>query len=179
MASVHGLREGQTPVAGAVVDDGAPRECLPRLVEVVRVDSKAEIGRGPSGILIGGFRQAGRGEGDAANRVLLLAGGDLGFANAQTYDLEVWAPGVGKWLEVSSCSLYNDYQARRANIRYRPAGGGKVRFAHTLNGSGLAIGRTWIAVMENYQQKDGAVTIPLALRPYLDGQTVIGPETVI
>jgi len=99
-------------------------------------------------------------------RVLLLAGGDLGFANAQTFDLEVWAPGVQRWLEVSSCSLYNDYQARRANIRYRPALGAKPEFAHTLNGSGLGLPRTLIALLETYQQADGTITLPEAVAQY-------------
>ena len=99
-------------------------------------------------------------------RVLLLAGGDLGFANAQTYDLEVWAPGVGRWLEVSSCSLYNDYQARRANVRYRPSPGARPEFAHTLNGSGLGLPRTLIAVLESGQQADGSIVLPEALAEY-------------
>jgi len=99
-------------------------------------------------------------------RVLLLAGGDLGFANAQTYDLEVWAPGVQRWLEVSSCSLYNDYQARRANIRYRPSPGAKPEFAHTLNGSGLGLPRTLIAVLETCQQADGSIVLPEAVAQY-------------
>jgi seryl-tRNA synthetase len=100
-------------------------------------------------------------------RVLLLAGGDLGFANAQTYDLEVWAPGVGRWLEVSSCSLYNDYQARRANVRFRPEAGAKPEFAHTLNGSGLGLPRTLIAVLETYQQADGSIALPEPIAQYL------------
>jgi seryl-tRNA synthetase len=100
-------------------------------------------------------------------RVVLLAGGDLGFANAQTHDLEVWAPGVGRWLEVSSCSLYNDYQARRANIRFRPAPGAKPEFAHTLNGSGLGLPRTLIAVLETYQQADGSIVLPDSIAAYL------------
>jgi seryl-tRNA synthetase len=100
-------------------------------------------------------------------RVLLLAGGDLGFANALTYDLEVWAPGVGRWLEVSSCSLYNDYQARRANIRFRPAVGAKPEFAHTLNGSGLGLPRTLIAVLETFQQADGSIELPESIAQYL------------
>lgn len=99
-------------------------------------------------------------------RVLLLAGGDLGFANAQTFDLEVWAPGVQRWLEVSSCSLYNDYQARRANIRYRPMLGAKPEFVHTLNGSGLGLPRTLIAVLETCQQADGSIALPEALAQY-------------
>ncbi|MEJ2218173.1 MAG: serine--tRNA ligase [Gemmatimonadota bacterium] len=107
-------------------------------------------------------------------RVLLLAGGDLGFSNARTYDLEVWSPGVGRWLEVSSCSRYTDYQARRANIRFRREAGGKPEFVHTLNGSGLALARTVIAVLETYQQGDGSVRLPDALVPYM-GQEVIRP----
>jgi seryl-tRNA synthetase len=99
-------------------------------------------------------------------RVLLLAGGDLGFANAQTFDLEVWAPGVQRWLEVSSCSLYNDYQARRANIRYRPTPGAKPEFAHTLNGSGLGLPRTLIALLETCQQADGSIVLPEAVAQY-------------
>ncbi|HET7566047.1 MAG TPA: serine--tRNA ligase [Gemmatimonadaceae bacterium] len=100
-------------------------------------------------------------------RVLLLAAGDTGFASAKTYDLEVWAPGVGKWLEVSSCSTFTDFQARRANIRYRPGAGERPRFVHTLNGSGLAFPRTIIAILEHYQRPDGTVTVPDVLRPYL------------
>ena len=100
-------------------------------------------------------------------RVLLLAGGDLGFANAQTYDLEVWAPGVGRWLEVSSCSLYNDYQARRANIRFRPAPGVKPEFVHTLNGSALGMPRTLIALLETCQQADGSIRLPEPVAEYL------------
>ena len=100
-------------------------------------------------------------------RRILLAGGDLGFANAKTYDLEVWSPGVGKWLEVSSCSLYTDYQARRANIRFRPGPSDKPEFVHTLNGSGLALARPYAALLENYQQADGSVRIPEALAGYL------------
>ncbi|HET6764847.1 MAG TPA: serine--tRNA ligase [Longimicrobiaceae bacterium] len=100
-------------------------------------------------------------------RVLLLAGGDLGFGSAKTYDLEVWAPGVDRWLEVSSCSLFRDYQARRAGIRFRPEAGAKPEFAHTLNGSGVALPRTVIAILENGQQQDGSVVVPAALRSYL------------
>jgi seryl-tRNA synthetase len=114
-----------------------------------------------------------------AYRVVIHATGDMGFSACKSYDIEVWLPGQNAYREISSCSNFGDFQARRANIRYRPKGGGKVRFAHTLNGSGLAIGRTWIAIMENYQQKDGTVVIPEALRPYVDGQSVIRPETII
>jgi len=97
----------------------------------------------------------------------LLAAGDTGFSSAMTYDLEAWAPGVGAWLEVSSCSNFSDYQARRANIRYRPAKGEKPRFVHTLNGSGLAFPRTIACILEHHQNADGSVTVPSALRPYL------------
>ena len=97
----------------------------------------------------------------------LLAAGDTGFSSAMTYDLEAWAPGVGAWLEVSSCSNFADYQARRANIRYRPAKGEKPRLVHTLNGSGLAFPRTIACLLEHHQNADGSVTIPAALRPYL------------
>jgi seryl-tRNA synthetase len=100
-------------------------------------------------------------------RVVLIAAGDTGFASAKTYDLEVFAPGIGAWLEVSSCSCYTDYQARRANIRYRPAEGGKPRFVHTLNGSGVAFPRVIAALLEHFQNADGTVTVPKALRPYV------------
>jgi seryl-tRNA synthetase len=99
-------------------------------------------------------------------RRLLLAAGDTGFSSAMTYDLEVYAPGVGKWLEVSSCSVFTDFQARRANIRYRPAPGEKPRFVHTLNGSALAFSRIIASLLEHHQQADGAVRIPEALQPY-------------
>jgi len=112
-------------------------------------------------------------------RVVIHCTGDAGFAAAKSYDIEVWLPGQNAYREISSCSNFRDFQARRANIRYRPAGGGKVRLVHTLNGSGLAVGRTWIAIMENYQQKDGTVVIPGALRPYLGGEEVIRPQSVI
>jgi seryl-tRNA synthetase len=100
-------------------------------------------------------------------RVKLLAAGDTGFASAKTYDLEAWAPGVGAWLEVSSCSTFTDFQARRANIRYRPARGEKPRFVHTLNGSGLAVPRVFACLLEHYQRADGAVDVPDALRSYM------------
>jgi seryl-tRNA synthetase len=102
-----------------------------------------------------------------AYRVLLLAAGDTGFSAAKTYDLEVWAPGVGKWLEVSSASNCTDFQARRAGIRYRPEPGAKPELVHTLNASGLALPRTVVAILESYQQEDGSVTVPEVLRPYL------------
>ncbi|HUG41419.1 MAG TPA: serine--tRNA ligase [Longimicrobiales bacterium] len=100
-------------------------------------------------------------------RVLLLAGGDLGFANAKTYDLEAWAPAVGRWLEVSSCSSYTDYQARRANVRFRPEAGAKPEYVHTLNGSGLGIARTLVALLETYQEADGSVRVPDVLVEYV------------
>ena len=100
-------------------------------------------------------------------RVKLLAAGDTGFTSARTYDLEAWAPGVGAWLEVSSCSTFTDFQARRANIRYRPAAGEKPRFVHTLNGSGLAFPRTIACLLEHYQQPDGTVIVPEVLRAYV------------
>jgi len=103
-------------------------------------------------------------------RVVRLAAGDTGFASAHTYDLEVYAPGVGKWLEVSSCSNFTDFQARRANIRYKPAEGGKPRFVHTLNGSGLAFPRVIASILEHHQQEDGSVLVPAALRTYLGAE---------
>jgi seryl-tRNA synthetase len=108
-------------------------------------------------------------------RVVALCTGDMGFHSAKTYDLEVWLPGQGKYREISSCSNCEAFQARRLDIKYRPAGGGKVDFCHTLNGSGLAVGRTLIGVLENYQEADGSVTIPAALRPYMGGQERITP----
>jgi len=101
------------------------------------------------------------------HRRVLLSAGDTGFGAARCYDLEIWAPGVGKWLEVSSCSTFSDFQARRANIRYRPAPGEKPRFVYTLNGSGLAFPRVIAGILEHYQQPDGTVTVPEVLRPYL------------
>ncbi len=109
-------------------------------------------------------------------RVVTLSTGDMGFAAAKTYDLEVWLPGQGRYREISSCSNCTDFQARRAGIRFRPSGGGRPRLVHTLNGSGLAVGRTLIAVLENYQREDGSVVIPEALRPYLGGREAIEPE---
>ena len=100
-------------------------------------------------------------------RVMLLSTGDMGPSSAKTYDLEVWLPGQQLYREISSCSNYEAFQARRANIRYRPEGKNKTEFVHTLNGSALAIGRTWVAVVENYQQADGSVIVPEVLRPYM------------
>ncbi|MBN2899365.1 MAG: serine--tRNA ligase [Clostridia bacterium] len=102
-------------------------------------------------------------------RVVQLCGGDLGFSSAKTYDIEVWMPSYDRYLEISSCSNFEDYQARRAGIRYRETETKKVQFVHTLNGSGLAVGRTAAAIMENYQQADGSIKVPEALKPYLGG----------
>jgi seryl-tRNA synthetase len=109
-------------------------------------------------------------------RVVTLSTGDMGFAAAKTYDLEVWLAGQGCYREISSCSNCEDFQARRADLKYRPTGGGKVRLLHTLNGSGLAVGRTLIAILENYQCADGTVAVPEALRPYLGGLERLNPE---
>jgi len=109
-------------------------------------------------------------------RRMLLCTGDMGFSSAKTYDLEVWLPGQGLYREISSCSNFEAFQARRANIRYRAAGGKKPEFVHTLNGSGLAIGRTYLAILENYQQADGTVRIPEVLVPSMDGETVISQQ---
>ena len=108
-------------------------------------------------------------------RVIVLCTGDMGFASAKTYDIEVWLPSSGEYKEISSCSNFEAFQARRANIRFR-RGRGKTELVHTLNGSGLAVGRTWLALLENYQQADGSVVIPEALRPYLDGIERIEPR---
>ncbi|HZU11037.1 MAG TPA: serine--tRNA ligase [Pseudacidobacterium sp.] len=109
-------------------------------------------------------------------RRVLLCTGDMGFGSAKTYDIEVWLPGQGLYREISSCSNTESFQARRANIRYRPQGKNKAEYVHTLNGSGLAVGRTWLAILENYQQADGSVRVPDALVPYMGGQTVIAPR---
>jgi seryl-tRNA synthetase len=108
-------------------------------------------------------------------RVVSLCTGDLGFSAARTLDLEVWLPGQNCHREISSCSTFSDFQARRARLRYRPADGGKARLVHTINGSGLAVGRTMVAVLENYQQSDGSVIIPEVLRPYMHGLEIIEP----
>lgn len=111
-----------------------------------------------------------------AYRVIQLCTGDLDFKTRMTYDVEVWSPGCNEWLEVSSISNVGDFQARRANIKYRPADGGRLRLVHTLNGSGLGMPRTLIAVLENYQQADGSVVVPEVLRPWMGGIDVIYPE---
>ena len=108
-------------------------------------------------------------------RVVTLCTGDLGFSSAKTYDLEVWLPSSREYKEISSCSNFEAFQARRANLRFRRGKQGRSEFLHTLNGSGLAIGRTWLAILENYQQADGSVIVPEALRPYLDGLERIVP----
>jgi seryl-tRNA synthetase len=109
-------------------------------------------------------------------RVLELCTGDISFAAAKGYDLEVWAPGQGAWLEVSSVSNCTDFQARRANVRYRPERGAKPEYVHTLNGSGLALPRVMISILERYQQADGSVVVPEVLRPYMGGIDVIRRE---
>jgi seryl-tRNA synthetase len=110
-------------------------------------------------------------------RRMLLCAGDMGFSAAKTYDLEVWVPGQQTYREISSCSNFESFQARRANIRYRPEGAKKPEFVHTLNGSGLAVGRTYLAILENYQQADGSVRIPEVLQPYMGGETVITKQS--
>ena len=105
-------------------------------------------------------------------RVVCLCAGDLGNSSAKTYDIEVWMPSYGKYVEISSCSNFEDYQARRANIRCRAAGGKPV-FAHTLNGSGVAVGRTTAAILENFQRGDGSVVIPEVLRPYIGAEAIM------
>ncbi len=112
---------------------------------------------------------------DLPFRTIVLCTGDMGFASRKTYDIEVWLPGQNTYREISSCSNCGDFQARRMNARYRPAEGKGTRFVHTLNGSGLAVGRTLVAVLENYQNADGSITVPEALRPYMGGLKAIGP----
>ncbi|MET0850679.1 MAG: serine--tRNA ligase [Candidatus Rokuibacteriota bacterium] len=113
---------------------------------------------------------------DLAYRVVALSTGDIGFQSAKTYDLEVWLPGQARYREISSCSNCEGFQARRLDIKYRPAGGGRVDVCHTLNGSGLAVGRTLVAVLETYQEADGSVTIPSVLRPYMGGLERLTPD---
>ena len=109
-------------------------------------------------------------------RVVLLCTGDMGFASQKTYDIEVWLPGQDRYREISSCSVCGDFQARRMNARYRPADGKGTRFVHTLNGSGVAVGRALVAVLENYQNADGSVTVPEVLRPYMGGLETISRD---
>jgi seryl-tRNA synthetase len=109
-------------------------------------------------------------------RVMTLSTGDIGFGQAKTYDIEVWLPSQNTFREISSCSSYESFQARRAQIRFRRTSGAKPEYVHTLNGSGLAVGRTWIAILENYQQPDGSIIIPEALRPYMNGKEVISSQ---
>jgi seryl-tRNA synthetase len=106
-------------------------------------------------------------------RVMLLCSGDMGFASRKTYDIEVWLPGQNAYREISSCSNCGEFQARRMKARFRPKDGKGTRFVHTLNGSGLAVGRTLIAILENYQRQDGGVVVPEVLRPYMGGLEVI------
>jgi seryl-tRNA synthetase len=109
-------------------------------------------------------------------RVVSLCSADLGFSSAKTYDLEVWLPGQKEYREISSCSNFEDFQARRAETRFKPTDGKKPQYVHTLNGSGLAIGRTLIAVLENGQREDGSIAIPKALQPYVGGEAVISAQ---
>jgi len=111
-------------------------------------------------------------------RRMLLCTGDMGFASSKTYDLEVWLPGQQTYREISSCSNFESFQARRANIRYKPEGAKKSEYVHTLNGSGLAVGRTYLAILENYQQADGSIRVPEALQPYMAGETVISKQSL-
>jgi seryl-tRNA synthetase len=113
---------------------------------------------------------------DLPYRVVTLCTGDLGFSSAMTYDLEVWMPGQKLYREISSCSNFEDFQARRAGIRYKKKSGGGTELVHTLNGSGLAVGRTLVAVLESCQQKDGSILIPKALQPYMGGMEAIRPR---
>ena len=106
-------------------------------------------------------------------RRIILCTGDIGFQPQRTYDLEVWMPGMDRWVEISSCSQYGDFQARRANTRYRPEPEASPVFVHTMNGSGLAAGRCLAAIIENYQQADGTIVVPDALRPYMGGMTEV------
>jgi len=110
-------------------------------------------------------------------QVITLCTGDMGFSAAKTYDIEVWMPGQDKYREISSCSNCTDFQARRANIKFRRESGKKLEFIHTLNGSGLAVGRCFAAILENYQQPDGSVEIPEVLQPYMGGQKIITNES--
>jgi seryl-tRNA synthetase len=113
---------------------------------------------------------------DLPHRVVTLCAGDMGFGARKTYDIEVWLPGQGRYREISSCSNTGDFQARRMGARYRPKEGKGNRFAHTLNGSGLAVGRTLVAILENFQNQDGSVAVPDALRPYMGGITRLSPR---
>jgi seryl-tRNA synthetase len=106
-------------------------------------------------------------------RVIILCGGDIGFSSEKTYDIEVWLPGQNTFREISSCSNFGDFQARRMQARWRNPATGKPELIHTINGSGLAVGRTLVAVMENYQNADGSITVPEVLRPYMNGVTTI------
>ena len=156
VAAQHGLQRGDRPRANLLVDRDA---------RLLREHHELDRLRGDAERLLQKL--------DLPYRVLLMCGGDLGFAQSKKYDLEVWSAGQKRWLEVSSCSNFEAFQARRAQIRFRRAGGAKPEYVHTLNGSGLAVGRTWLAILENYQQQDGSVIIPEALRPYMGGEEKI------
>ena len=110
-------------------------------------------------------------------RVVQLCSGDMGFASSKTYDIEVWLPAAGEFRENSSCSNCEAFQARRAGIRYKPEGGKKSEYVHTLNGSGLAVGRTWLAIVENFQQADGSIAIPEALHPFMGTDRIPGKSS--
>jgi len=142
------------------------------LVQLTRPDQSPEALEGLTGHAEAVLRKL-----DLPYRAVSLCTGDLGFSAARTTDLEVWLPGQSAYREISSCSSFTDFQARRARLRYRPADGGKPRLVHTINGSGLAVGRTMVAVLENYQQKDGSVVVPEALRPYMHGLELIEPSS--
>jgi len=139
------------------------------MVQIVRPDKSAEALEELTGHAEAILKQLG-----LAYRKVILCGGDLGFSSSKTYDLEVWLPGQNNYREISSCSNMTDFQARRMKARWRNPDNGKVELIHSLNGSGLAVGRTLIAVMENYQQADGSIRVPDVLRPYMNGITVIG-----
>ncbi|MBI2321040.1 MAG: serine--tRNA ligase, partial [Chloroflexi bacterium] len=140
------------------------------LVKIVAPEtSDEELGR-----LVGAAEEALR-RLELPYRVVQLCAGDLGFAATKSFDLEVWAPGCREWLEVSSCSTYADFQARRMDIRFRPARGAKPEFVHTLNGSALGLARTLIAVLETYQRADGTVEVPAVLVPYMGGVSTLAP----
>ena len=174
-AQVHGLH-AVLPQRGGIVRRGRARADPPAPVRQGRAGEVHD-----AGAVVRRARGADRERGDgaaaarAAYRTVLLCTGDMGFASAKTYDIEVWLPGQNTYREISSCSNTEAFQARRANIKFRPGGTGKAEFVHTLNGSGLAVGRTLIAILENYQQKDGSVRIPEALQPYMRGLQVIEP----
>ena len=159
-------------------------DTLPRVTTVAEIMDSEPVTIGPDASIEEHQRLIGEAEDvlkalELPYRLLQMCTGDLSFTAAAKYDLETWAPGSQEWLEVSSCSNFLDFQARRANLRFRPTGGGRPRFMHTLNGSGLALPRTVIAIIENNQREDGSFVVPEVLRPYLGGQDVIGPQPPI